>query len=138
MVREEILTSRINSIQEHLQRVLEYTQLSYEDFLKDIKVQDIVEYNLFQVINHLISLFQHIAVDEDYGIPQSSYEAAGMLCERGVLSKDDVEAFRKMVGFRNVIGHDYINMDKKVVYDVLIQKREDIKTMVSKIIDRFL
>ena len=43
-----------------------------------------------------------------------------------------------MVGFRNVVGHDYMNIDKKMVYSILTEGTQDIKGLVSKIVKRFL
>jgi len=36
--------------------------LSYEAFLDNSVAQDVVEYNLFQMVNHLINIFQHTVV----------------------------------------------------------------------------
>jgi len=64
-------------------------------------------------VNHLIDIVQHIAADEDYGLPQTAYEAGHMLLEKTILGEDDLEIFRKMVGFQNVVGHDYMSINKR-------------------------
>ena len=112
--------------------------MSYEDFLKDKNAQDIVEYNLFQIVNHLINITQHIVVDEDYGLPQTAYEASQILYTKGILDGDDLEQLRKMIGFRNIIGHDYISLNKKAVYFILTEGTEDIRRILSKITRNFL
>jgi len=61
-----------------------------------------------------------------------------MLLEHGVFAEDDLEVFRKMVGFRNVIGHDYIHINKIIVHSILTEGQKDIKILVSKIVKRFL
>jgi len=66
------------------------------------------------------------------------YAAGHLLLEKGVFSEDDQEIFRRMVGFRNVVGHDYMNIDKKMVYSILTESTQDIKGLVSKIVKRFL
>ena len=114
MVNKNILTNRIELIDTHLNRLSAYHYLSRQDFLNDINVQDIVEYNFFQIVNHLIrshfttsktssildevetakmgfemasNIIEHIVVDEDYGLPQTAYDAARILNEKGVLNK---------------------------------------------------
>lgn len=138
MVNREIIASRIDQIEKHLLRISGYDGISYEDFLKDATAQDVVEYNLFQIVNHLIDIIQHIAVDEQYGFPQTSYDAGRLLCDNGILNEDDLELLRKMIGFRNVVGHDYINLNRQIIYSVLTKGKEDIQKIISKITKKFL
>lgn len=138
MVNRTVITARIEQVEAHLNRISIYGELSREEFLKDINAQDIVEYNLFQIINHIIDIIQHIAVDENYGLPQTAYEAAGMLKEKDILSGKDLEVLRKMIGFRNAIGHDYIKLDKTIIYSIMTEGIADIKEIISKIAGKFL
>lgn len=138
MVNKDIITSRIEQIEKHLLRISGYNGISCEDFSKNITAQDVVEYNLFQIINHLIDIVQHIAVDEEYGFPQTAYEAAEMLKEKDILSGKDLEILRKMIGFRNAIGHDYIKLNKTIIYSIMTEGIADIKEIISKIAGKFL
>lgn len=138
MIDRLVLTRRVEEIERHLEKIEPYAKQSLEDFLEETTAQDVVEYNLFQIVNHLTDIVQHIAVDEDYGYPLTAYEAGQMLLEHGVFAEDDLEVFRKMVGFRNVIGHDYIHINKKIVHSILTEGQKDIKILVSKIVKRFL
>lgn len=138
MIDRLVLTRRVEEIGRHLEKIEPYAKQSLEDFLKDTTAQDVVEYNLFQIVNHLTDIVQHIAVDEGYGYPLTAYEAGQMHLENGVFAEDDLEVFRKMVGFRNAIGHDYIHINKKIVHSILTAGQKDIKILVSKIVKKFL
>jgi uncharacterized protein YutE (UPF0331/DUF86 family) len=138
MIDRWVLTRRIEEIDKHLAKIEPYAGRSLEDFLGDSVMQDVVEYNLFQIVNHMIDIFQHIAVDQEYGFPQTAYEAAQLLHENGFLDTDDLEVFRKMVGFRNVVGRDYLRINKKTVYSILTEGRKEIKGLAGKIVKKFL
>ena len=138
MVNPSVITKRVEQIEKHLERIRRFASLSHEAFLKDNVAQDVVEYNLFQIVNHLIDIFQHTVVDEEYGFPETAYEAARILFEKGILSKEDVENFKQMVGFRNVVGHDYINVDKEIVYHILAHGEKEIRALLTRIVSRFL
>jgi uncharacterized protein YutE (UPF0331/DUF86 family) len=43
-----------------------------------------------------------------------------------------------MVGFRNVVGHDYINVDKEIVYHILAHGEKEIRALLTRIVSRFL
>jgi uncharacterized protein YutE (UPF0331/DUF86 family) len=129
---------RVEQIEKHLERIRPFVSLSYEAFLRDSVAQDVVEYNLFQIVNHLIDVFQHTVVDEEYGFPETAYEATQILFKKGILSQEDVEIFKQMIGFRNVVGHDYINVDKEIVYTILTQGEKDVRALITRIVSRFL
>ncbi|MFH1847036.1 MAG: HepT-like ribonuclease domain-containing protein, partial [Candidatus Omnitrophota bacterium] len=67
MVDKNVIISRVEQIDKHLNRVFVYKNISFEKFQKDLIAQDVVEYNFFQIINHIIDMIEHIVVDEDYG-----------------------------------------------------------------------
>lgn len=138
MLDKNVIVTRIEQIDKHLEKVSFYKNFSYENFLEDTNAQDIVEYNLFQIVNHLINIVQHTVVEEDYGLPQSAYEASQILCEKRILDEDDLEILKKMIGFRNIVGHDYISINKEVVYFILTKGLEDIRSILSKITKKFL
>jgi uncharacterized protein YutE (UPF0331/DUF86 family) len=113
MIDRVVLTRRVEEIDRHLAKIDPYTAQGLEAFLADPIAQDVVEYNLFQIMNHLIDIVQHIVVDEDFGFPQSAYEAGQILLGKGVFNQADLAVYQKMIGFRNVVGHDYLRLDKK-------------------------
>lgn len=138
MVDRNILVGRAEQIEKHLRKIAAYRKMSLEEFLRDEKTQDIVEYNLFQIVNHFIDIIQHIVVDEEYGFPQTAYEAARILADKKILTAKDLEIFRNMIGFRNVIGHDYIEINKETVYYILTAGEKEIKRVLSRVIERIL
>jgi len=138
MIDRLVLTRRVEEIEKHLGKIEPFARQSLKEFLEDPIAQDVVEYNLFQVVNHLIDIVQHIAVDEDYGYPQTAYEAGHLLLGKGIFNEGDQEIFRKMVGFRNVVGHDYLRINKEIVYSILTAGRGEIKGLVRKIVNKFL
>ena len=138
MVDKNVIAGRAQQIEGHLARIAPYVSLPLKKFLNDPVAQDIVEYNLFQTVNHLIDVVQHIVVDEGYGFPDSAYEAAEMLRKNGILKQAEVEVFKKMIGFRNVVGHDYISINKRTVHTILTKGQKDIHTLLSRIVEKFL
>ncbi len=95
MVNPGVIMKRIEQIEKHLERMRTFTPLSYEAFLDNSVAQDVVEYNLFQMVNHLIDIFQHTVVDEEYGFPETAYEAAEILFKKEILTPEDVKIFKQ-------------------------------------------
>ena len=138
MVDKSVIASRIEAIETHLNRIGVHANKTRQEFLADADAQDIVEYNLFQIVNHLIDMVQHVVVDENMGFPDSAYNAVEILREKDMLSDKESEVLRRMIGFRNVIGHGYIALNKQVVFDILTNGPKDIRSILSTITRRFL
>ena len=138
MVNPGIILKRVEQIEKHLERMRSFASLSHEAFLDNSVAQDVVEYNLFQMVNHLINIFQHTVVDEGYGFPETAYEAAEILFKKGILSPEDVMLFKQIIGFRNMVGHDYINIDKEVVYQILTHGEKDIRALLTRMVSKIL
>ena len=138
MVDKNVIAPRIEAIERHLDRISIHAKKTRREFLADPDAQDISEYNLFQIVNHLIDIIQHIVVDEKLGFPDSAYDAVEILLAKDILSEKESEVLKRMIGFRNIIGHDYIAVNKEVVFDILTNGRKDIKSILSSLTTGFL
>ena len=56
-------------------------------------------------------------------VPVSAYDAFDSLVRRGEINQADLEQWNSMIGIRNRIVHDYMNIDMKLVYQMIIQKQ---------------
>ncbi len=60
-----------------------------------------------------------------------------ILEQNGVIDAEIREKWIQMIGFRNVLVHQYIDVDRSIVYDVLENYLEDIE-MLRKVFARYL
>lgn len=54
--------------------------------------------------------------------PNDAYESFQKLFDAELISARDLEQWKKIVGLRNVIVHDYLNIDHAVIDRLLLQK----------------
>lgn len=85
-----------------------------------------------------IDIAIHIVVDNNIGNPETFWEAFDILNKEKYLSDDEAKTYRNMVGLRNILSHEYLKIDKKIIYDVLQNKLIDIKKFVIFVHDNFL
>lgn len=103
MVDKSVILRRMEQIDEHLLKLFRYKSTSYDEFVKNTDIQDIVEYNLFQAINHVIDIVEHVTVDENFGNPESVQDCLPVLVDKRVIDVKTAESLRKMFGLRNFI-----------------------------------
>lgn len=138
MVDVEVIKQRLNQLSTSINKIERFKEISLEEFLKDDIIQDVVEYNLFIAINMMIDIATHIVVDNNMGSPETLGEAFNILNKEKYLNDEETKVYRNMVGLRNILSHEYINIDKKIIYSILKDNLIDIKKFVIFVNDNFI
>jgi uncharacterized protein YutE (UPF0331/DUF86 family) len=74
-----------------------------------------VKYTFITAIEACVDVAQHICASEGWGPPADNGDAVRLLGEHGVLGSELASSIRKAVGFRNVLVHEYIEVDDAIV-----------------------
>ncbi len=74
-----------------------------------------IKYTFVTAIEACVDVAQHICAAEGWGPPADNGDAVRLLGEHGVLTPELAMSMRKAVGFRNVLVHDYIEVDDHIV-----------------------
>lgn len=138
MVNIDVIKKRINQLSTSLNKIERFKDISLEEFLRDDIIQDVVEYNLFIAINMMIDIATHIVVDNNMGNPETLVGAFDILNNHKYLSGDETKTYRNMVGLRNILSHEYISIDKNIIYDILKNNLVDIKRFIIFVHDNFI
>ena len=138
MVDVEVIKQRLNQLSTSINKIERFKEISLEEFLKDDIIQDVVEYNLFIAINMMIDIATHIVVDNNMGSPETLGEAFNILNKEKYLNHEETKVYRNMVGLRNILSHEYINIDKRIIYSILKNNLIDIKKFVIFVNDNFI
>ena len=78
-----------------------------------------VKYTFVTAIEAGVDVAQHVCASEGWGPPRDNGDAIRLLGAHGVLPVDLADRLRRAVGFRNVLVHDYIEVDDGVVLERL-------------------
>ena len=133
MVKLEVLQKRIEKAREYL-KFLEDVNKNYniEEFVKDKMLYGSTERFLHLTIEALIDIGNHIISDEDLGKVDRYRDIPIILYKNNYLDENMKDIFIKIIGFRNILVHDYLDIDKKRVYEILNQNLSDLKLILQK------
>lgn len=87
--------------------------------------QDAIVLNIQRACQAAIDMAMHIVARERLGAPSSSAEAFDMLHRAGYISPELARRMRGMVGFRNIVVHEYQAMDLDILQYVIEHGRND-------------
>lgn len=74
-----------------------------------------VKYTFLTAIEACVDIAQHFGSSEGWGPPRDNGDAMLMLGRNDVLDVKLAHRMRQAVGFRNVLAHDYVDVDDDIV-----------------------
>lgn len=92
-------------------------------------------HNIQLAIQGCIDIGSHIISDEDWEQPEDLTGIFTVLRDREVITNEMAKVMASIVGFRNIIVHEYCSIDMEKVYDVLRSNLEDIERFCLEIAD---
>jgi uncharacterized protein YutE (UPF0331/DUF86 family) len=137
LVREELLLAKISNVRNHLQRVRSKLPDTEEAFLSDNDLRDIVVHNLWQALQGCIDIGSHVVADEGYGQPATFAEVFDLLIANQVLDRRLGERLRKATGLRNLIVHEYMQLDFTLIFKAARTDLRDLDDFLVIIVGRY-
>lgn len=137
MVNESLVLKKISHVRHNLSRVREKSSISLETLKTDIDAQDIILHNLQLAIQGCIDIGAHILADQGWGVAGSINETFYTLQDKGVLPLDLLEKMISIVGFRNILVHEYETISLEIVYSIMQNHLSDIDGFLIEIVKYF-
>ena len=133
MVNQGIVISKISHIENNLQRLKEKQKITLEELKKNSDLQDVILHNLQLSIQGCIDLASHIISDEGWMVPDTLAGLFDVLSKHKIIPEELNDRLKKMVGFRNIIIHEYGTIDLNKVHSILTQDMQDIYSYLKLI-----
>lgn len=103
---------------------------------RDLVLQRFVEHTLQIAIQSALDVASHIVSGERLGEPASNHALFDLLSRSGWIAPETVPVLRAMVGFRNVLVHEYDDVDLAIVRDVVEHRLDDLLEFVVTVRER--
>jgi uncharacterized protein YutE (UPF0331/DUF86 family) len=115
-VNRQTVARKLEYLRKQLELLEPYRALPKEQLLGDIEKRLTVERLLELSIQSVIDCSRLIVAIEDWRGVRDEREALRLLAERQVISMDLGERLLRAKGFRNVLVHDYVEIDPELLY----------------------
>ena len=102
-----------------------YAQDSGVPFEVDDLRQDAIAMNLQRACELALDIANHLIKTKKLGLPQDSKESFALLQRGGIIDLRRMTKLQAMVGFRNVLVHEYTRLDLNILVAVIeVHSRE--------------
>ncbi|HHZ16450.1 MAG TPA: DUF86 domain-containing protein [Peptococcaceae bacterium] len=119
MVDREKIERRLEKLEQAVRKLKEIASYSWEKYYQDEGLKDRAERNLQLAAQACIDLANHLIADLGLRAPLTYAESFAVLSEEGIIPSDLARTMQKIAGFRNILVHDYLEIDQQIVYAML-------------------
>lgn len=126
-----VAENKISAVRKYLKILSEYKGFGQAEIVSDIHKKGALERYLYLAVQATIDLAEAIIAYKKFRKPTNMAEAFYILNEEGIITYELAEKMISMVGFRNIITHDYGKINYDIVYDILQNKLSDIEEFIK-------
>lgn len=137
MVKRELVLSRIEKLREYIKVLKTIKNYSEEEYISNPLIYGSMERFLHLSIECVLDISNHLISDLRFRRPESNREIFIVLCENNIIDEKLKENLCNMAGFRNILVHDYMKLDRIIVYKIINNNLKDIEKFM-KIISSYL
>lgn len=126
MVDTEIFSRRLDALDGYLGRLRSLGEAAEEEYLAEPGIHDLAARYLHLAIEAAIDLANHWIADHGFRTPDSNRDTFTVLEEAGEIEAALAERMRGWAGFRNVLVHEYVNIDHRIAYAAIRNELDDL------------
>ena len=135
MVDKDLARAKLIYIASNLALLDGKSALPLPNFLNDIDQQYVVLHALQLAIQAAMDLSAHFVADEGWEIPARSGQVFSVLGDRNVISAELATRLRTMAAFRNLIVHEYGEINLKTVYEIWHNSLNNLRQFAAAVME---
>lgn len=128
---EGLITGKLSRLREYLSYLSTLRDTSLEAFTTDFKARGAAERYLHLAIESVIDIGNEIISALQFRRPERYRDIPYILAEAGIIPSELAVEVAKMIGFRNLLVHDYATIDRGLEHEFLQTRLPDFKTFMK-------
>ena len=132
------IAMRLQKLDSYLRVLRQMQTIPLDEYKSDDNIQTIVERKLQLAIQACMDIASYLIGQLGLAAPDEPHNVSAVLGQEGVISRGLAERMVGMVRFRNILVHDYLDIDATIVHRSLTGELEDFDQFSQEIIVRFL
>ena len=134
----DVVLNKKESVERCIKQIRTYYRLPADlPFAEDHLRQDAIALNLQRACEQCIDLANHTIRARKLGLPKESRESFRLLADNRIIPRELAARLEGMVGFRNVLVHEYQRMDMRLMIDVIENRLDDLLHFTDLVVEQF-
>lgn len=126
----ETLSSRMKRLEENLRELGNFQGVTLSDLQEDRQKTWALRYGMQESIQAVIDIACAVVSKHNLGYPESYAGCFRILHRNEILGEELTDRLIQAVGMRNVLVHEYLDVDDELVLDAL-ERRSDFRAFVQ-------
>ena len=134
MIDETLILRKLSELDTYRKQIEEYQGIPVAEYEADWKTQRIVERTLHLMIELCAHIGNHIISEQELQVPKSYADIFEILSQSGMISNELAATMVRMAKFRNIVVHQYTEVDATIVVEILNSHIDDFIDFKKEII----
>jgi len=135
MVDRDIVLNRIKHLEDNINYLKKIENYDQKTFSKDPDIYYRFERSLHLAVEAVLDLGNHLIADQNLEAPDSNRDIFRILFRNEIIDEALKESLVKMAGFRNILVHDYLDLDRELEYKIIKNNIKEIKEFMRVILE---
>jgi uncharacterized protein YutE (UPF0331/DUF86 family) len=124
-MQSDVINRKLESLRHCLARLKSKMPLTYEVLSTDYDLQDIMSVNLERTVQICVDIAAHVLSETEVPPPSTMAEGFERLAELKVIEPSLAGRMRKAVALRNILVHDYTDINWAIILAIITHDLED-------------
>jgi len=134
MVDKESLADRLKHFSDYIKILKELKKVNKNSFIQDYHYHGLAERYLQLSIECLLDIGSMLILSLDLRKPSHKQEVVDILEEEKIISSIMATKLSNIASFRNVLVHEYVKIDREIVYNILKTKIPELESFAKSIV----
>jgi len=129
-----IIAERLKLLEEYIAELRDLQDVTFQEYLDNKFIRKFVERTLQTALEACLDIGHRFISIEGFRYPSDNKDVFAVLVEEKVLPWELLPTLQNMVGFRNVLVHEYAKLDHAAVYGVFKKRLGDFDAYAEAIV----
>lgn len=135
MVDKKIILKHLGELEKCIKQLSNHKNCTVRQLLSDFDLRWAVERGLQLAIQNVLDISSHILVETGVNGLDDYTSMIDQMGVKGIIPEDFAKKIRGMAGLRNVLVHDYVDIDTKKLHSYVVAGLDDFKKFAKYIAD---
>ncbi len=133
MIDIELVRRKLSRLNMYLEKLKPISQKSLEEYKSEFYLKSSAERLIQLIVECAIDINNHVVVETNNRPPEDYSVSFIRASETGLISRDLAEKLKGSAGMRNILVHEYMDIDDEKVYNALSLAINDYKEYLKQV-----